>query len=131
MARIDINMDGAARLRAKLPELTGVALQTAGMIPMNAAKLAAPVKTGTLRRSIHVGGRGGAGITGSPLQPPRREGDRVTIQVGTNLEYAAYVEFGTGRQKAKPYLVPALNNNKTEIQSEFTTVLRKLLDNEA
>lgn len=33
--------------------------------------------------------------------------DDVVYIVGTNVEYAAYVEFGTSRQQAQPYLRPA------------------------
>ena len=35
--------------------------------------------------------------------------------VGTHTEYAAYVEFGTYKMKAQPYLVPALENKKGEV----------------
>lgn len=31
----------------------------------------------------------------------------VVYVVGTNVEYAAYVEFGTSRMEAQPYLFPA------------------------
>lgn len=36
----------------------------------------------------------------------RLDGEAVWV-VGTNVEYAAYVEFGTSRMKAQPYLLPA------------------------
>jgi len=36
-------------------------------------------------------------------------------QVGTNTEYAGYVEFGTSKQKAQPYLRPALIKNSDKI----------------
>lgn len=35
--------------------------------------------------------------------------------VGTNKEYAAYVEFGTCKMAAQPYLVPALKNKQGEV----------------
>lgn len=54
-----------------------------------------PVDTGRLKSSItvHVDGRGK---------------DTVGL-VGSNVEYAAYVELGTFRTRAQPYLVPALD----------------------
>ena len=37
---------------------------------------------------------------------PSENGDVVYV-VGTNVEYAAYVELGTSRMQAQPYLFPA------------------------
>ena len=59
-----------------------------------AAKQNAPVDTGRLRSSITWRlGRDSQGLLGI---------------VGTNVQYAPYVEFGTARQAAQPYLRPAL-----------------------
>ena len=54
------------------------------------AKRNAPVRTGRLRASIRTVKRGDAHYT-----------------VGTNVHYAPYVEFGTRKMAAKPYLRPA------------------------
>lgn len=35
--------------------------------------------------------------------------------VGTNKEYAGYVEFGTYKMAAQPYLVPALKGKQSEV----------------
>jgi HK97 gp10 family phage protein len=37
-----------------------------------------------------------------------RDGSGFYVQIGTNVSYAAFVEFGTSRMAAKPYLRPAL-----------------------
>lgn len=34
-----------------------------------------------------------------------------SVYVGTNVEYAAYHEYGTSRMKARPYLKPAIMGN--------------------
>lgn len=91
------------------------------------AKLLAPVKTGHLRNSIK---------TKSEVTP-----DGAEAQVYTNLEYAPYVEFGTGErgresnierpsgisykadwkgQAAQPYLTPAYLHAKNtgEVEQE-------------
>lgn len=91
------------------------------------AKLLAPVKTGHLRNSIK---------TKSEVTP-----DGAEAQVYTNLEYAPYVEFGTGErgresnierpsgvsykadwkgQVAQPYLTPAYLHakNTREVEQE-------------
>jgi len=60
-----------------------------------AAKRICPVDTGRLRASItHE-------VDASP--------GKIEGRVGTNVEYAAYVELGTRRASAQPYLRPALS----------------------
>lgn len=43
------------------------------------------------------------------------EGDK-TVYIGTNVEYAQFVELGTSHQKPQPYLKPAAENHKSEYQ---------------
>jgi len=57
-----------------------------------AAKRKCPVDTGRLRASINT---------------KQQKGN--TIQVGTNVEYAPYVEYGTEDMKAQPFLRPAFD----------------------
>lgn len=45
--------------------------------------------------------------------------------VGTDLEYAKDLEFGTFRVAARPFLRPALNNNQTNIIKVFEAALAK------
>jgi HK97 gp10 family phage protein len=60
----------------------------------SAAIRGCPVDTGRLRASItHEIASDVEGLVG---------------RVGTDVEYAPYVEFGTGRMAAQPYLRPAL-----------------------
>ena len=65
------------------------------------AKRMCPVDTGRLRASI--------------THEIERSGDEVIGRVGTNVEYGVYVEYGTSRMSAKPYLRPSLENNKRKI----------------
>lgn len=41
--------------------------------------------------------------------------DGLTGLVGTNKEYAVYVEFGTYKVAAQPYLVPALKSKQSDV----------------
>jgi hypothetical protein len=60
------------------------------------AKMLCPVDTGRLRSSIsHTVGRDDRGLWAT---------------VGTNVDYAMAVEYGTFRQRAQPYLRPALES---------------------
>lgn len=61
------------------------------------AKAMCPVDTGELRKSITSEVSGTTGV------------------VGTNKEYAMYVEFGTYKMAAQPYLVPALKENEEKV----------------
>lgn len=71
------------------------ALVRLGVRVQNAARELCPVDTGRLRSSVNSSG----------LQ---RDGRGPYVEVGTNVEYARYVEFGTLNSRAQPYLRPAL-----------------------
>lgn len=59
------------------------------------AKALAPVDTGRLRGSISYAiARDGAGLY---------------ADIGTNVEYAAFLELGTRYMAARPFLIPALD----------------------
>lgn len=98
------------------------------------ARLRCPVDTGDLRHSIDYKVEiKDSGVTGT---------------VYTNMEYAPYVEFGTGiagqssntnskvnvayRQdwqgmKAQPYLYPALDQNQEQIKKKIANDIRKAI----
>lgn len=71
------------------------------------AKDVCPVDTGNLRASIHT-----------EIEPLKGE-------VGTNVEYATYVECGTRYQDAQPYLEPAYLKNKDKIADGIKKELSK------
>ena len=88
------------------------AVLAGAMLLRNRAAELAPYLTGTLRRSIHVGGHGNLTPGFSPGQEYSDIGgeiiseDGVQMEVGTNLIYAGVQEFGaTIHAKNKPYLV--------------------------
>jgi len=71
-------------------ELKRIAIQT-----VREAKDRAPVDTGRLRASI-------------TFEDEMRSNGFLRLVVGSNVDYAPFVEFGTERQAAQPYLRPAL-----------------------
>lgn len=83
------------------------------------AKANCPVRTGNLRRSIHVAGYrkgsrfyGSTDENGKPI-PDYAAGARQTmVVVGTNAGYGVYVELGTIHMRAQPFLGPALAANR-------------------
>jgi hypothetical protein len=89
---------------------------------VNAAKIKAPYKTGNLRRSIHVGGHIDASpqtqmdmadTTGTDIGGSGRYGKhQVRVRVGTNVEYAAPLEYRNAGARA--YMRPAADEAKAE-----------------
>lgn len=69
--------------------------RTAALMVESEAKKLCPVDTGRLRASITTEKIG-----------------KAAYAVGTNVEYAPYVEFGTRKMRAQPYLRPALERVK-------------------
>lgn len=83
------------------------ALLNSALIVERDAKINAPVDTGRLANSIaHIA-------------------EKTYAEVGTNVEYAKHVEFGTSRQSAQPFLFPAYNNNKQRILRELASAFRR------
>lgn len=86
--------------------VAGAIIETANAIEQDVkgkGPHAAPIRTGNLRRSIHQD-RGGLR---NPVEP--------SVEVGNDLEiaeYAIYVEYGTSRMAAQPFLTPASEAQK-------------------
>lgn len=79
------------------------ALEEVGLVAEGYAKRACPVDTGRLRNSItHI----------------VDEGTRHVV-IGTNVEYAPYVELGTRRQKPQPFLKPAAEDHASTYKGIF------------
>lgn len=114
-----------------LPEAINKGLEYAGQLVENEAKKKCPVDDGVLR----------ANITHAVDE------DNSIVSIGTNTEYAPYVEFGTGvynpegrktawtyttadgetyishGQKAQPFLQPAVDENMDKIVKQFENLL--------
>lgn len=149
MARTVFTLQGDEALGRQLAALDratrGKALKNAlvsgALLVVNDAKGRAPYVTGNLRRSIHVGGEGSVGgldgdTTGTDIGGQAVGRNSVEVSVGTNVEYAARLEFGfagadsLGRvynQQPRPYLRPALESTRGEVEREIAGALRALL----
>ena len=49
----------------------------------------------------------------------------IVALIGTNVEYARYVEFGTKKRKAKPYMYPAANAEVPKFQRNIEVEIEK------
>lgn len=108
MADVIVREDNADEFRDGLDAALTRALEKVGLVAEGYAKRLCPVDTGRLRNSItHVLDSGGR-----------------AVYVGTNVEYAPYVELGTSRQKAQPYLRPAAVDHVSEYRGIIEGELR-------
>lgn len=71
------------------------------------------VDTGRLRNSI-------------THQVGETESKEPCVYVGTNVEYAPFIEFGTSRMAARPYLKPAIEDFKDEYREIIENNLGKI-----
>jgi HK97 gp10 family phage protein len=74
------------------------------------AKEIVPVRTGTLRRSIH--------------QEPR--GDALRKTIGPDTPYDAFVEYGTRYMAARPYMTPSAEHERRPFEQAIRELLRGL-----
>lgn len=104
---VSVTQDNTEQVVDGINSAIGIALEEIGLLAENYADKKCPVDTGNLRASItHV----------------VDTGDNA-VYIGTNVKYAPYVELGTSRQKAQPFLRPAAS----EHGAQYRQVLKKAL----
>lgn len=104
---VSVRQDNTGRAADGIDSAIGAALEEIGLLAENYAAKRCPVDTGNLRGSIaHEVDAGGN-----------------AVYIGTNVEYAPYVELGTSHQRAQPFLRPAAS----EHGAQYRQVLEKAL----
>lgn len=104
---VSVRQDNTGLAVDGIDSAIGVALEEIGLLAEGYAAGKCPVDTGNLRGSItHEVDAGDS-----------------AVYIGTNVEYAPYVELGTSRQKAQPFLRPAAS----EHGAQYLQVLKKAL----
>ena len=90
------------------------ALKEAGQVVKEAIKAVTPKKTGALKKSIEVSG------------VKTREGiKQVEVGPGKDGWYGKFVEFGTVKMKAKPFMGPGYEASKNEAMAAVEKELKK------
>lgn len=104
-------------------------LEECGLAAEGYAKRLCAVDTGLLHNSItHALDGQSTAISTYQDNPKKQSGSysgstpkepkgRRAVYIGTNVEYAPYVELGTSRTPDQPFLKPAVENNKSAYQS--------------
>ena len=100
----------------------------AGIVVRGQAVALVPVQTGNLKGSLTWrtqgadGGFEGGNRSGTMISDPP---DPYTVHVGTNVEYAEHVEYGTRRSVAKPYLRTAIDATRRGLTKLFGELFRE------
>lgn len=84
-------------LLSTIPGNKNKAVREAANYILGEARTLAPVRTGHLRSNSEVEGEGGNSL------------------IKFNAEYAAYVELGTRKMAAQPFLTPAVNRGEKRL----------------
>jgi HK97 gp10 family phage protein len=85
------------RLRGFADDIPVDALLAGAQVVYDRSQELCPVDTGFLKKSGFV----------------QVQGD--DVQIGYDADYASYVEFGTSKMEAQPFLRPAIDGNEEEI----------------
>jgi HK97 gp10 family phage protein len=99
-----------------------------------------------IKKKISRGGRGGATYRvgkrnaqrSAPGEPPKTDSGRLvgsirhehsflSASVGSEVNYAGYLEFGTSKMAARPYLVPTLEENTDTIEKMVEDAMREAM----
>lgn len=99
--------DNSAEVINLMIQASEKALEAIGMQAETYGKKLCPVDTGRLRNSI----------------THQTESD--AVYVGTAVEYAPFVELGTSRQKAQPYIKPAVADHA----DEYKRIAKAMMEN--
>lgn len=100
---VEVRADNREAIANAIDRALVAALEKVGLVAEGYAKRACPVDTGRLRNSItHI-----------------VDEDGKCAIIGTNVEYAPYVELGTRHQKPQPYLKPAAEDHESTYRSIF------------
>jgi len=94
-------IDEVEKLGKQGSKIENKALKEAGEVVKDAIVKEVPVKTGKLKKSISVSGI------------KRKSGEPyVQVSPGKDGWYGKFVEFGTVKMKAKPFMEPGYENSK-------------------
>lgn len=106
---VEIREDNAQRIADAIDQALAKALEEVGLVAEGYAKKACPVDTGRLWNSIT-----------HQVRPSEK-----AVYIGTNVEYAPYVELSTSRTKGQPFLRPAAADHENTYKKIFESNLKK------
>jgi HK97 gp10 family phage protein len=109
--------------------VASAAVRAASRPVVNAARAAVPRDTGQLRKSIGVKVKRYKGAVWAGIGP--RSGFKITASDGrprNPTQYAHLIERGTRKQRARPFLRPAIDGTRTEQLQAFANKASETFD---
>lgn len=150
MSGVDVKItDNSDQVRSAVDEAMARALEAIGQQAEGYAKPLCPADTGRLRNSITHTFSGNVAFEssytdsfkkGTKGQTALKNSEKTnyshavdvggklsdkTVYVGSAVEYAAYVEYGTSKTKAQPFLQPAVMDHIDEYRRIAESELKK------
>ncbi|MEI6796615.1 MAG: HK97-gp10 family putative phage morphogenesis protein [Methanomassiliicoccales archaeon] len=117
MVQVSVTIKGLDELAAKLQHLgeevrtkAKEEIMTSALEIESRAKELCPVDTGRLRSSIRT--------------DSSTEGEELGATVFTDVDYAPYIELGTSRMAAQPFLVPAVEQVAPQMIRNLETIIQ-------
>lgn len=120
---IGVSKDNTAQVLAALKEKVPIALESVGQEAVRYAIKDCPVDTGRLQNSIAwATNKAQGGGDSKPLATPEEN----TVYIGSNVEYAVYVEYGdqTHLTGKKHFLKDAAANHKDHYMAILEAALK-------
>ncbi|NFL36786.1 HK97-gp10 family putative phage morphogenesis protein [Clostridium botulinum] len=115
---VDELLNKLQSIGANVGKLENKALKNAAEPVLQDAKANVPIKTGKLKKGLKI------------TNVKRKEGSKyilVGVDRGDNSEifYGKFIEFGTSKMSAKPFLQPAYEKNKDNIKRTIAETLKE------
>jgi HK97 gp10 family phage protein len=121
LAAVEISVTGTDAIAKQLGDAADALIPTIDAAVEAGAELIqdmaitlVPVRTGLLKSTIHV-------------EPTGQMMERLVRAGGGTVTYAAYVEYGTRKMGAQPYMRPSRDASEAEIVNLITRAVLKLL----
>lgn len=141
-AKITMDLTKLEKLLKNSPEHFDKAIRATGFQVEAKAKTLAPVDTGALRNSIHTVTHDDSTFSQAVGRIQKRKKSRAAAEraveipkpdkpmvarVGPGMEYGIYLEFGTSRMAARPYMFPAVQGVEKFLKHYVTKALQDSL----
>lgn len=122
--KIDVDVvDNSAEVLSEMETKVQQALNAVGMTAERYAADGCPVDTGRLKGSINYATK--TKMSGGKDSTPKGTPEDNAAYIGTNVEYAPFVELGTSRMKPRPFIKTAVVNH----DSEYKEMIKDILTN--
>lgn len=115
-------VDNSEKVKADVLKQRDIALVEAAIAVQGECVVRCPIETGRLKGSIgYITGSGARGGGEETVQGNPASGEAV---IGTNVEYAAHVEYGTKFQPAQSYMRTGFDASRKSVDDIFKRRLK-------